>query len=121
MVIQDSITLTDFKTETSIYSVGLDFDFLGEASDFQPFLFIGGGYLVTSRSFYYQPNSTTDAVLLHDDDQKKVAGNVGLGFRFRVARSVAFEIEAYSYITDIDKPEDRLIDYVGTVGIRIFM
>jgi hypothetical protein len=43
-------TLYDVKSETAIYSAGVDFDLLGPTAAFQPFFYVGGGYIETSRS-----------------------------------------------------------------------
>ena len=118
--VPSTATLTDFKTETSIYSLGLDLNLLGESSDFQPFCFLGAGYIVTTRSYYYQIQGASSAVYNTEPPNARISGNFGLGFRFRVAKSLALEIEAYGYVIDMDKPT-RLINYFGTAGIRIFM
>ncbi len=113
-------TLTDIKTETHIYSMGLDIDFLGEASAIQPFCFLGAGYIGISRSYYYQLQGASSANFYQEAPRSEISGNVGLGVRLRIAKSLALEIEAYGYIIDIDKP-DRLINYFGTAGVRVFM
>lgn len=111
-------TLSDIATETEIYSLGIDISFLGPRSKFQPFLFVGAGYLVTKRSYTF-----TDAGTLVSSDyvepiQKGVSGNVGLGFRWMLAKRFAIEIELFGYSTDIDKP-NPLINLYGTAGVRV--
>ena len=49
-----------------------------------------------------------------------ISANIGAGIRIRIAKSVAFEAEAYGYGIDPQKP-DPLINLYGNVGIRIFM
>ncbi len=115
-----SVTLTDFKTQTVIYSVGLDLDFLGETSPFQPFLFVGIGYLETERSYYLTSPSISAAIFTKEPKQLGFTGNLGLGFRVRLAKALAFEIEAFAYGMNIHKP-NPLIDLYGTVGIRLFL
>ncbi|MFM8314396.1 MAG: hypothetical protein ACKOA8_08940, partial [Deltaproteobacteria bacterium] len=44
-------TLNDIKTETNIYSVGLDIDLLSDKNSIQPFVFVGAGYIVSDRSY----------------------------------------------------------------------
>lgn len=115
-----NVTLTDMKTQTVIYSVGLDISFLGESSPFQPFLFVGMGYLETERSYYLSETGVAPAIYVKEPKQLGVTGNLGLGFRIRIAKSLAFEIEAFAYGMNINKP-NPLVDLYGTVGIRLFL
>lgn len=115
-----TVNLTDIKTQTSIYSIGVDIDLLGETSSFQPFIFLGVGYVTTERSYYAQVVGVATADYILEDPQKGFSGNLGLGFRIRLARSLAFEIEMFSYGIDIDKP-NPLINLYGTVGIRLIL
>lgn len=112
-------TINDMKTQTAIYSLGIDIDILGEKSTFQPFIYLGGGYLVTERSYYFTPVSGT-ATLYADPRRDGFSGNVGAGFRIRLMRSLAFEVEVFGYAMDVDQP-NPLINLFGTVGIRIFI
>ncbi len=111
--------LTDIKTSTTIYSLGLDIDFLSEKSWFQPFIFVGAGYVITSRSYYVQPDASTAAILQSDPTDKGVSGNLGLGFRIRLAHAIAFEIEAFAYGINIHQP-NPLVNLYCTVGVRFF-
>lgn len=115
-----TITLTDIKTQTSIYSLGLDIDFLGEKSPFQPFIFVGVGYVDTERSYYYQVSGESTAPFFREPKKLGISGNLGLGFRIRIARAVAIELEVFGYGVDIDKPSP-LVNLYGTAGIRLFL
>lgn len=121
-VVTDTVTvsLTDIKTQTAIYSIGLDIDFLGEKSVFQPFIFIGAGYIQTDRSYYFQVSGVDAVQYAKEPKQAGVSGNLGLGFRLRIARALAFEVEAFGYGIDVDKP-NPLVNLYGTCGIRIFL
>ncbi len=113
-------TLNDIKTQTTIYSVGLDIDILGKKSAFQPFIFVGAGYLTTTRSYYFTLAGVTDSTYSLEPKQTGISGNLGLGFRVNVGTSFAFEVEAFGYAVDIDKP-NPLVNLYGTVGFRLFM
>lgn len=115
-----TVTLNDIKTETVIYSVGLDVDFLSEKSAFQPFIFVGVGYIETTRSYYYRVSEAEKASYLKEPLKHGVSGNFGLGFRLRLARTLAFEAELFGYGIDIHKPQP-LINLNGTVGVRLFL
>jgi hypothetical protein len=112
-------TVSDMKTQTALYSLGIDIDILGDKAAVQPFIFVGIGYIVTERSYYYTPNGGT-ANYFAEPMSKKISGNGGAGFRVRLARSVAFEIELFGYAMDVDQP-GPLINLYGTAGIRIYM
>lgn len=112
--------LYDVMTQTSIYSLGLDFDLLGPQSSFQPFIYIGAGYVQTERSYYVLPTGASSSVYLKEPTQKGVSGNLGLGFRIRIASSFAFEVEAFAYAIDIDKP-NPLVNIFGSAGVRLFL
>jgi hypothetical protein len=115
-----TVNLNDVKTQTSIYSLGLDIEPFSDKFPFQPFLFIGAGYIETERSYYYRVTGDVDATFAREPKQKGVSANVGIGFRLRIARAVAFEIEMFGYGTDVDKP-NPLVNLYGTAGIRIFL
>ena len=115
-----TVTLSDIKTQTAIYSIGLDIDFLGEKSVFQPFVFVGAGYIQTDRSYYFQVSGVDAVEYAKEPKQAGVSGNLGLGFRLRIARALAFEVEAFGYGIDVDKP-NPLVNLYGTCGIRIFL
>ena len=113
-------TLNDIKTETNIYSVGLDIDILSDKYAIQPFVFLGAGYIESNRSYYVTPVGSHSATLINEPMTKGISANVGAGIRIRVAKSVAFEVEAYGYGLDPQKP-NPLINLYGNAGIRIFM
>ncbi len=113
-------TMSDIHTETTIASVGLDIDILGPRSFFQPFIFVGAGYVKTKRSYYFSPAELSQAYLYNDPEQTGVSGNLGFGFRLLIAKAFALELELFGYGMDIDKPKP-LIDYYGTVGVRLFL
>ena len=113
-------TLNDIKTETNIYSVGLDIDIVGEKYVVQPFVFLGAGYIVSNRSYYLTPVGSSSASLINEPETKGISANVGAGIRIRIAKTIAFEVEAYGYGLDPHKP-NPLINIYGNAGIRIFM
>src|SRR3989338_2472042 len=43
--------LSDIKTQSTIYSLGLSIDFFDSKSAFQPFLFLGAGYLIAQQTY----------------------------------------------------------------------
>ncbi len=112
--------LTDIKTETTMYSLGLDIDILGDKYMVQPFVFVGGGYVVSTRSYYVQLDASSPATFITEPTNNSISGNLGAGFRIRIAKSVAFEIEAFAYGMDFKNP-NPLVNLYGTVGVRIFM
>lgn len=113
-------TLNDIKTETNIYSVGLDIDILSDKYTIQPFVFLGAGYVQSQRSYYVTPTGSSSAILIVEPQTQGVSANVGAGIRIRLAKSIAFEVEAYGYGLDPQKP-NPLINLYGNAGIRIFM
>jgi hypothetical protein len=113
-------TLNDIMTQTAIYSVGVDFDLLGQKSSFQPFIYLGAGYVETSRSYYFLESGSSTSVYLKDPTRTGLSANVGLGFRLRIVDAFALEAEAFAYAVDINRP-NPLINVFGSVGIRIFI
>ncbi len=113
-------TLNDIKTQTSIYSLGLDIEFLSKKSAFQPFIYVGAGYLSTERSYYFTLSGAPDSVYSEEPKQTGISGNVGAGFRVHLASSFAFEVEVFGYAVDIDKPKP-LVNLYGTVGFRLYL
>jgi len=111
--------LNDIKTQTTIYSLGLDISILSDKHAFQPFIYVGAGYIVTERSYYVRPDEATTATLETEPQRTGVSGNLGAGFRVHFARSAAIEIEAFAYGIDIHKP-NPLVNLYGTAGIRLF-
>ncbi len=113
-------TLNDIKTETNIYSVGLDIDILSEKYSIQPFVFLGAGYVESNRSYYVTPLGSSSASLINEPITQGISANVGAGIRIRIAKTIALEIEAYGYGLDPQNP-NPLINLYGNAGIRIFM
>lgn len=113
-------TLNDIMTQTAIYSVGIDFDLLGQKSAFQPFIYLGAGYVETSRSYYFLESGGSTSVYLKDPTRTGLSANVGLGFRLRIVDAFALEAEAFAYAVDVNRP-NPLINVFGSVGIRIFI
>lgn len=113
-------TLNDIKTETNIYSVGLDIDIVGDKYVVQPFVFLGAGYIVSNRSYYLTPVGSSTASLINEPETKGISANLGAGIRIRIAKTIAVELEAYGYGLDPQKPSP-LINLYGNAGIRIFM
>lgn len=113
-------TLNDIKTETKIYSVGIDIDLLGQRSVIQPFIYVGAGYVETRRSYYFVLEGSDASSYFMEPAQKGVSANVGAGIRIRVAESFAMELEMFGYGMDVHKP-NPLINIYGTAGVRIFI
>lgn len=112
------VTLSDFKSESNSYTVGLDIDLLGKKSNFQPFIFLGGGYIISDRSYWV----TQEGQIPEFFQEKKkyaISANVGVGFRLYIVNAIAFEVEAFGSAFDIDQPE-LIVDWYGTVGLRFF-
>ena len=114
------VTLSAIKTQTTIYSIGVDISFLSEKSWFQPFIYVGAGYIETERSYYVSLNDGGDTPLITEPKQQGVSANGGIGFRLRIANHLAIEVEAFAYATDIQK-KNPLINVYGTAGVRIFI
>lgn len=113
-------SLNDVLTQTAIYSLGIDFDLLGARSEFQPFLYVGVGYVTTDRSYYFLETGNPPSTYLRDPSRTGISGNLGVGFRLRIANAFAFEAEAFAYAVDIHKP-NSLVNIFASVGVRLFM
>jgi len=113
-------TLSNITTQTEIYSIGIDIDFLGEKSSFQPYIYVGAGYIQSSRSYYYTQAGATTATYFAEPAQNGISANGGAGFRIHLAKSLALEFELFAYGLDVDKP-GPLINYFGSAGLRIFI
>lgn len=113
-------TLSSIKTETLIYSLGLDITLAGEKSWIQPYIFVGAGYIETDRSYYYTPADNSSTTLNADPKQTGISVNGGAGFRLRVARTMALEVEVFGYGIDIHT-SNPLINLYGTAGLRIYI
>lgn len=111
--------LTNFKVQTTIYSVGLDISLAGQRSTFVPFIFCGAGFAESVRTWDYT-NTIVGATTPGTDKRTGLAGQAGLGIRWRVAKSAAIEIEANAYSIDFYKP-GALIDVSGNAGIRFYL
>lgn len=109
--------LTDINTQTSIYSVGLDFDFLSEKYIIQPFIFIGMGYIETERSYYFTLSGSNVSQYFADPKTTGITANGGAGLRIRFAKSFALELEVFGYAVDLKKP--NLANVYGTAGVRL--
>lgn len=111
--------LSDVRTSKNIYSVGLSLDILSEKHAVQPYIYVGGGYVTSNSTFLatIQGVTASEATTTTEADP---SANGGLGFRVRLARSVGFEVEAYAYATEFNKPEP-LIDWFGSVGFRFYL
>jgi len=112
--------LQNIKTTTAIYSVGLDITFFGDTAAFQPYIYLGGGWVDNERSYYYQEPTTNSMVLAHDPSQAGISANAGIGLRLRIAQSIALELELYGYAENITTSQP-LLNINGTAGIRIFI
>lgn len=110
-------TLVNLKTQTVIYSVGVDIDLAGSRSPFQPFLFCGVGVLETASSYTVSKPSVEDFT---ERKRQRLSGNFGLGFRWALGKSMALELEAIGYVTDLDQSKP-IINTHATAGIRLFI
>jgi hypothetical protein len=113
-------TLTNIDTETTIYSVGVDINFTGEKSVFQPYIYLGGGYTQTSRTYNFTPIDGSGTQPSSDPNQSGISANVGAGLRLRLASALALEVEVFAYGIDPNF-NMALINWYGTAGIRIFI
>lgn len=113
-------TLTDILTETEIYSLGVDIEILGKRSSFKPFIYLGGGYVITRQSYDYTPDGSTVATPFKEAEQKGFSGNVGLGIRWIIAKRLAIELEGFAYGTDFDKPKP-LFNIYASAGLRLIL
>lgn len=113
-------TLYDYKTETSIISLGIDIDVLGKRSAFQPFLYIGAGYVQTKNSYWFTQTGMTESKFQELPQKRGISGNLGVGFRIFLTNSFALEAEVFAYAMDIDQPP-TLVNLYAQVGIRIFI
>jgi outer membrane protein W len=113
-------TLTNIDTETTIYSLGIDINFTGEKSSFQPYIYLGGGYTQTSRTYNFSPIDGSGPQPSSDPTQSGISANVGAGLRLRLASALALEVEVFAYGID-PHFTTALINWYGTAGIRIFI
>ncbi len=113
-------TLSNINTQTVIYSLGLDIDFLGDKSAFQPYVYVGAGYMETTRSYYYTAAGATTSTYFSEPNQAGISANAGAGFRIRLAKSLALEFEVFAYGLNVDQP-GPLINYFGSAGLRVFI
>jgi len=111
--------LTNFKVQTAIYSVGLDISLAGQHSTFVPFVFCGAGFAESVRTWDYT-NTVLGVTTPGTDKRTGLAGQMGFGIRWRVAKSAAIEIEANAYSIDFYKP-GALVDVNGNAGIRLYL
>jgi hypothetical protein len=116
-----TFTISDMKTTTTIYSVGLDLDIVSDKYSVQPFIYAGMGYIDTARSFYLQSSSLPEAVAFKEVPRKYgFSANLGGGLRVRIARTLSLELEAFAYGIDLKRP-NPIVNWMGTAGIRIFI
>lgn len=110
-------TLANLKTQTVIYSVGVDIDLAGSRSSLQPFIFFGVGVLENVSSYTVVSPISQD---ITERKRQRLSGNFGLGFRWAIGKTMALELEGMGYATDVDKPKPIINSHV-TVGIRLFI
>lgn len=119
LILSSTDALTNFKVQTTIYSLGLDISLAGQRASFVPFVFCGAGYAESIRTWDYT-NLTLGATTPGTDKRTGLAGQVGFGVRWRLAKSAAIELEANAYSIDFYKP-GALVDMNGNVGIRFYL
>lgn len=110
-------TLSDIHTQTTIYSGGLDIDFLSDKYIIQPFIYLGVGYIESERSYYFTLQGSNTSQYFSDPKQTGITGNAGAGFRIHFAKRFALELEAFGYATDLKSP--NLVNIYGTAGVRL--
>jgi len=115
-----TVNLSNIKTTTTMYTLGVNIDFLSEKSPFQPYIYLGGGYVDTERSYYASLPGQTDSQYIAESPQRGLSANAGLGIRLRIAQQIALELEAYAYAEDV-QTKHPLVNIYGTAGIRIFI
>jgi hypothetical protein len=113
-------SLFNIATQTAIYSIGLDIDFLDERAAFQPYIYVGVGYVRTTQSYYFGSPGSNTTTFVPQPDQTGVSANGGIGFRLRIAQRLALELEVFAYAMDVNQP-DPLINYIATAGLRVFL
>src|SRR6185437_11343508 len=59
-----NVELDNIMTETSIVSLGIDVDLFGDKYWIQPFIYVGAGYSITSRSYYVVTDPTQPATYI---------------------------------------------------------
>lgn len=111
-------TVNNQKKDTKIYSLGIDIEFLSRKSAFQPFLFLGAGYIELKQTGVFTGGDGS-VTALADQVRTGVTGNVGLGIRMRVAKALSLEIEAFAYSSELDQASP-LVNLYGNVGIRVY-
>ncbi|MBY0369266.1 hypothetical protein K2X33_01180, partial [bacterium] len=122
MSLQDgsiSGTLNNILTTTSIYSLGIDLDILGPQSAFQPFIYVGVGYVQTERSYYFLEDGAPSSIYIRENPQTGISANGGAGFRIKVVDAMFLEVEAFAYVINIHTP-NPLVNLFGSAGIRLF-
>lgn len=119
LTLSASDVLTNFRVQTAIYSVGLDISLAGQRSTFVPFIFCGAGFAESVRTWDYT-NTVLGQTTPGTDKRTGLAGQMGLGIRWRIAKSAAIEIEANAYSIDFYKP-GALVDMNGNAGIRLYL
>lgn len=118
--LNSDLVLTNIKTQTGIYSVGLDISLFNDKSTFIPFIFVGAGYAQVTQTEDLTQFSTDTTVNIELPKRTGIAGQLGAGFRWRVAKSAALELEFYGYSIDPHKA-GALWDIYGTAGIRFYI
>lgn len=113
-------TISDMKTQTGIFSLGLDITFTTEKSPVQPFIYLGGGYIETERSYYFTDAISSATVFVTEPKKRGVSINGGAGIRVRLTKQLALELEAFGYAMDI-QTDNPLINLYGTAGVRLYL
>lgn len=113
-------SLTNITTENQIYSLGLDIDFLGQKSTFQPYIYVGAGYMISSQNYYFTPAGSSVSTYVTTPATGGITANGGLGFRLMLTKSLALEFEMFAYALGVTQP-GVLINYFASAGLRIFI
>lgn len=113
-------TISNLTKKTNIYSGGLDIEFLGQKSPVQPFLFVGAGYIEVDQTGSFTAAGSGTSESLPSDRNTGITGNVGAGIRISILQSLALELEAFGYSSNLGE-NNPLINIYGNVGIRIYL
>jgi len=110
--------VTDQEVKTDIYSIGLDISFAGRKRSVQPFIFVGGGYVISELTADFTDLNSTKSNTYRRSEG--VTLNGGAGIRIRMSDYLAFEVEGFGYLRKISE-NNPLLDLYATIGIRIFL
>jgi hypothetical protein len=115
-----NVTLNSILTQTSILSLGMDVDLCGDRYAIQPYVYLGAGYDMTSRSYYVVTDPSQPANYVHEPNDNQLSANIGAGLRINLGRTLALEVEAFAYGLNFNNP-NPLVNLYGSAGLRFFL